>query len=989
MTILLPWLSHLVDLDKWIPSRFSCYAAAIAECIKHNTVLFEASVFFDSLGARRDLNHPNKCCVVRTVSTSAMAMPLLLYSIKPGSTEVIAEEVEFRDSRCTRLQRAAVMCQRGLCANAPSGFVFNTKSALCLFLHDLCGRKRFHHISELRSVVQLQSLHEFDDMQAVESQVIALTHCMLNALAREGDDRSVLAHLLQWLLFSRCLISGISSKSTQDLSTITSPIERKIELYRMKAQVESSVALGCSNPRWQLKCAAANMSLICVNLLLDRDEKPNWSDANDSLPPFPAYLEELVLTACSASASSSNHSELISVQIAGIKLLAALFKAFGGIIDSTTDDGSSVLQQYSSQIISAVKHSLKCELWEASVVSGYHLLFSAGCEALLLLLESGFISDPVALKRLVKPVMISEVKTLVQFPSDRDADLSTLVATPHSITDDLTAYPSFRLSKLCFIAKASMMIAYDEIDQSAAAVIMEEFELNEQVRAVLSAAAAIDGFMLMKGSEVGSGLTFKNRADLNVHIVEGLIENWATLCASAVESLVKGVGAANEQNEDTSILQGWLKKVSAIALVGLKSSLSELSNESAEHAQACVYAIRILVKENASNAFSVLQPPQIYDVIAMVTQSVIYPSLGFLEHTSLAAISSSKLLKQSCGLLEDVSKHMSILGSFSPIMHASILTPLKSLQEGKFVLDADNDFIISSCIRASIPLLQSCSERGQLERALLQFALSTLTKLQSNKEKSSTEPECISMVKACQEDSALSTDEWRQVIAYAAANELWEAWSILISDFPSGDGILCSTQSFKKSIGDLNASPRNQIKGLAALRNGLQSAVVENPTAVGTILHVLGFEIFQVFRYLSMNMGLNYPAEDKLIMCAECIKIIMVAYQCLISVSIEESKFIAFMASLFTLLVESVSFNGLPNSPSGKAGADDKIGKMCAQVFVYIARTTPPIFKSTMASVIPECRSTIEAAVRADMSGYVSVSQGPAKKKLSLTGFVR
>ena len=978
-----------MDLDKCIPSRFSCYAAAFAECIKHPTVLFEAIVFFDSLGERGDLNHPNNCCVIRTDNISAMAMPLLLLAIKPGSAVVVAEQVEFRDCRNTGLQRAAVTCLRGLCANASSGFAFNMKSALCLFLHDLCGRQRFHHISEPRSIVQLQSSHKFDDMRAVESQVVALTHCMLNAQARKGDDQSVLAHLLQWLLFSRCLISGMS-KSTQDLSTITSPIERKIEQYRINAQVESSLALKGSNPpRWQLKCAAANMALIDVNLLLDLGGKSIWSNADDSLPPSLAYLEELVLTACSASASTSNHSELISVQIAGVKLLTALFKAFGGIIDSTTNDGSSVLKQYSSQIISAVKHSLKCELSEESVVSGYHLLFSAGCDVLILLLESGFISDPVALKRLLKPVMITEVKTMVRFPSDRDADLSSLVAMPHSVTDDLTAYPSFRLSKLCFIAKTSMLIAYEEIDHSAAAVIMEEFKLNEQVRAIHSAAAAIDGFMLMKGSEVGSGLTFKNRADLNVHIVEGLIKNWATLCASAIKSLVKGLKAANEQNENMIILQEWLQKVSAIALAGLELSLSELSSEGAEHAQACLYAIRLLIRENVYNTCSVLQPPQLYDVISMVMQSVVYPSLGLLEHTSFAGISFSKLLKQSCGLLEDVSKHISVLGPLSPIIYESILTPLRSLQDGKFVLDGDNDSIVSSCIRSSIPLLQSCPERGQLERALLQFALSTLIKLKSNKEKRSTELECISMLKTCQEESVLSTDERRQVIAYTAANELWEAWSILISDFPPGDGIICSMNSFKKSIGDLSTSPHNQTKGLAAFRNGLQSTVSENSNVVGTILHVLGFEIFQLFRYHSTNMSLNYPAEDTLIMCAECIKIIMIAYQYLTLVSIEESKFVAFLASLFALLVESVSFNGLPNSPSGKHGADDRIGKLCAQVFVHIARTTPPIFKSTMVSVMPECRSTIEAAVRADMSGYVSVSHGPAKKKLSLQGFVR
>lgn len=82
-----------------------------------------------------------------------------------------------------------------------------------------------------------------------------------------------------------------------------------------------------------------------------------------------------------------------------------------------------------------------------------------------------------------------------------------------------------------------------------------------------------------------------------------------------------------------------------------------------------------------------------------------------------------------------------------------------------------------------------------------------------------------------------------------------------------------------------------------------------------------------------------------------------------------------------------VAFNGYPNHPSGKVGADEAIGRMSAQVFVHVLRSSPGVFKSTMLAIPPDSRSVLEASVRADMNGY-KLQQG-GKKKLSLKGFQR
>lgn len=1013
MTTLLPWLSELIDIDRWVASRFSNYASAMVECLNHPVVLFEAAVFFESLSVLPSLVHANNCCVVRTDITSAEAMPLFMSVIQPDCTSIISENTEYKDCAVPILRRAVVMCLSRMCSSEQSvGFSFNIRSALFLFLHDICGRRRFQHISDLRSVAQSNTLcRQLNDLHSTESEVVTLINSILERRLKYLPDESKPFYLLGWLLFGRCVISGVSGKTQHDgMDAAVTPIQKTAMFYRTAAEAEASFA-SSNHPRWQLKSVAANVACRAMELLLSIDDKHSsdksifnlsWAKSKLSetssdgdriaIPSSAVFVEELVLCACSAAASTSNHSELISVQTAGTRLLSELIKAFGDMVDTTANDGSSLLNQYSSQIISAVKHALKSELSEDAVASGYHLLFSAGCDALLALIKNSFINDSVALKRLLKPTMLSKDEAVpVKFPSNESTEISALVTSPHCVTDDLRSYPSFRLAKLCFIAKASMLVAYEEINQLTSAVITKEFESDEEGRAIHMSAFAIDGFILLKGSKNSSGLTYAHRADLDPAVIEGLVENWAVLCSSAISSLIKLI-RTNDASENVNILKDWLEKVLAVAFAGLTASLitsSHVSDQTAENAQACIYAIRLVIRESTSIDTNILQPSEVSSVIDLVTKSVIHPTLESSQN--VAHGNKRHLLKQACWLLEDTCQNFLVLSS-SSVLKQSILDPMSSIQENKIALEQDNDFIISSCIRSSTFLLRSCAEgeRDQLEKALSQFALATLIKLRPTQHKFCTQSECIGLLHACTEKSVLSQDDWRQIIAFTAANEVWDAWSSLSSTLPPGVGIECSIHLFKKSLGDLNTSPSRHTNALVALRNGLQVVVSSNPNAVGTVLAALGFEVFQLFKYHSTDMHTeSTPADECLILCAECIKIIMMAYQYLTAAAVGESKFVAFLVSLFTLFVDTITFNGLPNSPSGKAGADEKIGKMCAQVLSHIVRTTPLMFKSTMSFVAPECRSTIEAAVRADMSGYASASQGPARKKLNLKGFVR
>lgn len=158
MTTLLPWLNELKHLDRWIASRFSCYVSTALEfSSNHPAVLFEGCVFFERLSANKVLVRLNNCCVITTDNTAATAMPFLISLLRPPSSKVVAvSEQDF--SNChgpVDAQRSAVLCLKELCCSSKSPeeeFTFDVGKALFIFLHDRCGRRKFQHFSDFRSL---------------------------------------------------------------------------------------------------------------------------------------------------------------------------------------------------------------------------------------------------------------------------------------------------------------------------------------------------------------------------------------------------------------------------------------------------------------------------------------------------------------------------------------------------------------------------------------------------------------------------------------------------------------------------------------------------------------------------------------------------------------------------------------------------------------------------------------------------------------------
>ena len=1032
MTTLLPWLHSLQSLDKFVASRFACYASTILEHSTHPAVSVEGSVFFERLCAHKVLIDPSYCCVVNTDNVFAVATPFLLSTIKSPAAKLVAEDkVDFASLRGpTDAQRAAVMCLKGVMStNLNKVSTLDVGKTVLEFLHDRCARRRFEHFNEFRSLALPRSaVNGFEDCQLIENETIALIEMILSAdLSGDREDEKSY-RCLQWLLTSVCLISGDTLKPGQVEPDIELSVAWLIKMSSFIARSNASAIVKRSTPRWQLKCVAANIASITMSTLLEMRSNPSifkfqsaraqclgMLQKEDSkvygvgLHSFPSlHLEELVTTACIASAATSNNSELPSVQISGLRFLINVLKAFGDEVDISTNDGSKILEQYSSQIISAVRHALNAEsLLEESVASsGFHRLFATGCEALFVMIEGGFVSDPMVIRRLLQPTLLTSEE--VPFAAINGKDKKLLMKSNH-VTNDSRSFPLFRLSKLCFAARVSMMVATEDMNQSLVSAISGEFEKDQIGRAIHCAAAAIDGFLLDKahreksGNEINhTGLTYSNILDVDELIIDTMMEKWPVLAASSVLIIVKAIGDDSVESDQKESLQLWLSKLLPIILIALRNVLSEFKpghsgSSISEKAAFFICALRLVV----GNSTSDLCFDELGSVLSLVTDSVIFQVLGLTDPDSdggqTSIISQSvfeqcqTLMKQACAFIEELCGIHSVSSSMDlALLSRCVMKPLVALQEKEIRLHSNYSIILPSCIRSSVIILRcrNGEDRLQLEKALVQLSLSTLkdmsnypTELRSQ----FTEP-CLTLLRSCSGETCLKVEEWGDIATYSMSNQLWEAWAIVCASLPPGIGIRSSIHAMKGALEALDNIPRH-VGAIVALRLALQSAGTEDSSLVRFVLHHVGFEILQLLRAYSLRLisgqGFN---ENRVNVCAEAVKLNLMAFQYLSMTPGEEDATASFLLALFEVLVESVKFNGLPgNSNSTNQGADENIGKMCAQVFVHIARSNPLIFKSTIAAMATESRTTLEGAVRADMSGYAAPKR--EKKKLSLKGF--
>ncbi|CAB1108275.1 unnamed protein product [Ectocarpus sp. CCAP 1310/34] len=171
-------------------------------------------------------------------------------------------------------------------------------------------------------------------------------------------------------------------------------------------------------------------------------QRPYWAQVPALLC---LYLEDLVTLACAAATASTDDSELLELQEAGVMMLTVVARTFAQVPDSDEDElglvvvlGKSVraptlaLELSISQITGAARPALGCKVSPR--------LAQRGCELVVTLVREGLVKDKVVLKRLVRQVMPAEVLSV----SAKQAKQGGLEKTRHRTRLSRTPSPRWR-----------------------------------------------------------------------------------------------------------------------------------------------------------------------------------------------------------------------------------------------------------------------------------------------------------------------------------------------------------------------------------------------------------------------------------------------------------------------------------------------------------------------------------------------------------------
>ena len=1100
MTFLIPRLRLLQSNDCSTASRFSSMASLILEnSAMHPAVLFEGFVFFEKLSAYRSLLLKDKLSVDNTGDPAALCMPFIIRSF--GTTY---PEAFFQLKRLRPYGSSSVMCQRAavnllrILAQNPSTLAPRLvegqyiHGSLLGLLDARCGSRHFQHSAFYRTISAARDAERgVGEGDALETEVVMALRAIYEVdsnAALQGNITDAARRLLHLLLVSRVLITGMSGSDEVDnedgdLST-PEGIVRQAEAH---ASSEAGLVLSHSTScRWQVRCHAASVATEALNDIAkmcekdckEKEQAPHFCpaaahallkkqchnvaagnvDENSGITSFAAmHLQSLIITACSTAIATSDQAELPSLQRAGLQLLSALVEGFGEATDPESTDNELVLQQYSSQIASAVRHALTISTPEGEIAcEGLPQLFAVGCNALNVIAKTSIITDGNVHRRFAR-ALLSSCSNLpsIAFPDakTKESPLRVLITEKaSSLTGDASIPLLRQVLTLSTLSRLRLNADVGVVAPALAASLQQEISSANFGAGVFAAAFALDGARILQGS-IGSlcgsneltdspalnldgsqpsGLTYSNLQDVDESVISAMTKSWPLLANYAIAILTNDNHASEESPDD---IKEWISSLATLLILGLGESLKSISfSESPSRfiphpvdvAISCTNALSILLSKNieAAGMDSVLATDLQIIIVSLKTQ-VILPALHLPsgeeskkgddegENESSTVISptlvaqASKLLEAMCQarIAADTSEGSSIGGKG---LLEVILLPLTALETGKVQLggDGDNisaesvDIIMSSSLRCSQRLISASDDEtgigggvdsANLTRAMMNIAISILSN--ADHEVKTTSPKTIEaalrLLLDCVRSESIDSTTKRQLATTTADAGCWEAWKAICLELEGETVLSSSAASISNALGDW-ADTTRQVSALKAAVSYVQTTELDVTSVVRIVMEAAGAQlmnILKVYGVFSTPQSSSVHSE-RVTVCADATKLIMMSLQQLCSQQhADEAQLSAYLAVVFEVFTSLISYNGLPNHPSGRPKADPSLGRMCAQGIVFVVRSAPAAFKAAIVQLTAEDRTTLEMAVRADMSGYVVAQKAPAKKKLSLKGF--
>jgi len=726
--------------------------------------------------------------------------------------------------------------------------------------------------------------------------------------------------------------------------------------------------------RWQVRAVA--LALISRELSAELTTEIKLSTE---------IITELLSSACGAIIATSESYEMRPVQEAGAQLLYVLVKAYGQLRDPE-DPTSLFMNQFSSQILSSLKHTLT--LPGGIENERAYKLFAIGCNLFEELIKKHLIVDVPAFKRLMRPIILSP----------EELDLAKL-NSEHSENPFRAKIIQLHVVKLSTMSRIAGLVDNNEMPDKFVPFMMESIENCKATFAIHCAAVALDAWRLRKRI-AKSGFFYGNLLDLDRDMQNIIIKGGSPCLCNAVVCFAKIIGNSGIDDETRNECKVWHEMSSTLALVAfheiLKLIADEINCETGAMIghlpleEAMMYSIRSIraVLNSAGRSTKIFPKGGIEELISSIATEVVFPSIGLHqpkegngkeEKKSNMISSSENITMEACKVFEAMaSSDLSNTEAESRLLFA-LLTPLEAFQRGLVKLEKSfQASVVVSLLRSMRSFVEKDSVNPLLVNGMLQFSIEVLSAEIPEELRAVTE----TILNVCLAHESISRGR-QQLIAQAMAEQgKWKAWTAIGANCPFT--LSKSLPFVNEAISDLQC-PERHLEALVAVRTILQR--VENGTSpvVGIMMQSVGASCLGLFKgYATCSISVKDIERFRMIVCTDAMKIMMVSFQ---NLSTSQNHVIPYLSVIFEVFIDILKYNGLPNQSSPKTGANPVIGRLVAQAIVHVARSTPALFKEVIGGLEPHSRALLEFSFRSEMNGYATVDATPQKKKLNLKSF--
>jgi hypothetical protein len=788
MTLLVPYLRHMLVEHPDVGRRFSIMAAVAQEChSSHPVICVESMAFFEVMAMHPEVMPSLSSFVAVTDYPPSTCLKFARRCIAPRQDD--EDEVI---SPCSL--RAAVRAAKALALGQLRATLvddFQVVPCLLSFLEASCTSRVFAGAAPLRFTATSRGVEElFFDGVALEKELIDLVSYLL--LLERGLRRNDCDALLRWLLFARVVLSGPS----KDGRTFHEGTRGVVNAARLRARRDGATLYKrSSTPRWQVKTLAAQVAAQSLDFLIrlsgdaDASNDPNFDyraalrelnrqcrGAQQSKPPPSSsraafHLEELVSSACMNSVASLDHSELRTLQSSSIVLLDRMIAAFGAVKDPEQPE-ARILDQYTTQLFSSINHALSAS--HETSDQGELRLFAAGCDALETSLSVELTSDPLTLKRLLRHVLPLE-EELGFFPPSGLFTASKFDAAVSSRPD--VRGTSFLL--ICKVATTAKIYSR-HLPVSIGGVlskVRDELLSNDLPVASLAAAIAADAACFLLGSRltlVGNslpdhderrvpvpkvGYLSDNLADVCDLTKSLLLQSWSACAAYAVGPLLSHI-SSRESDDILAACREWVDVLVPLLLSGICDADDALRDESSSVGPSlrwsddlpdsvsieidCLRGFRSVVEANVGGLLERSHRVQVDAVLDRIVTSVLLPAVVARPDESSLDESSLPLVHEVCSLVRALATvaappsgpSSSASSSERPLgvdicsasLLAAVLQPLDALQQGRvdFAIRSSAATVVSTCLSAVGSLIERMAVPGSLAVAVVNLVLQSV-----------------------------------------------------------------------------------------------------------------------------------------------------------------------------------------------------------------------------------------------------------------------